>query len=61
MEGYSYQVIATNITDMPPEKVWEFYNGRAVNDNRIEEVNNQFNLSKISSSDYMANACYFRW
>jgi len=60
LECYSYQVIATNITDMPPGKVWEFYKGRAVIENRIEEVKNQFNLSKIPSSDYMANACYFQ-
>lgn len=60
LERYSYQVIATNMTDIPPEKVWEFYKGRAVIENRIEEVKNQFNLSKIPSSDYMANACYFQ-
>ena len=27
---------------------------------RIEEVKNQWNLSRIPSSDYMANACYFQ-
>ena len=42
-ERYSYQVIATNViaaimTDMTPEMVWEFYDGRAVVENRIEEV-----------------------
>ena len=60
LERYSYQVIATNVADMAPEEVWEFYNGRAVVENRIEEVKNQFNLSKIPSSDYMAHACYFQ-
>ena len=60
LERYSYQVIATNMTDMAPEDVWDFYNGRAVVENRIEEVKNQFHLSKIPSSDYMANACYFQ-
>ena len=29
LERYSYQVIATNMTDMAPEDVWDFYNGRA--------------------------------
>ena len=60
LERYSYQVIVTYMTDMTPEDVWEFYRGRAVVENRIEEVKNQFNLSKIPSSDYMANACYFQ-
>jgi len=60
LERHSYQVIATNVADMAPEEVWEFYNGRAVVENRIEEVKNQFNLSKIPSSDYVANACHFQ-
>ena len=60
LERYSYQVIATNLTDLTPEEVWHFYNGRAVVENRIEEVKNPFNLSKIPSSDYMANACCFQ-
>ena len=60
LERYSYHVIGTNMTDMAPEDVWDTYNGRAVVENRIEEVKNQFHLSKIPSSDYMANACYFQ-
>ncbi len=58
-KNYSWG-IATKMTDMPPEKVWEFANGRAVIENHIEEVKNQSNLSKIPYSDYMANACYFQ-
>ena len=42
-------MIATNMTDMAPEDVWQFYNGRVVVENRIEEVKNQFHLSKIPS------------
>ena len=57
LQRHRYQVIATNMTDMAPEEVWEFYNGRAVVENRIEEVKNQFHLSKTPSSDHMANAC----
>ena len=40
------------MTEVTPEDVWEFYNGRAVVENRIEEVKDQFHLSKIPSSDY---------
>jgi len=35
LERYSYQVITTNMTEMTPEDVWEFYDGRAVVENRI--------------------------
>ena len=36
LEPYSYQVIATNMTDMAPEDVWDL-NGGAVAENRIEK------------------------
>ena len=64
-ERYSYWVLATNViapimTDMTHEMVWEFYNGRVVVENRIEEVKNRFKLSKILSSDYMSSASHFQ-
>lgn len=40
-ERYSYPLIAAIMTAVIPEMVWEFYNGRAVVENRIEEVKKQ--------------------
>ena len=57
LERYSYEVIAANMSDVTPQEVWEFYIGRTVVENRVEDVKNQFYLSKIASSDCMANAC----
>ncbi len=57
--GYSYQVIVTNIEEMPPEEVWHFYNGRANVENMIKEGILSYSLDINISHYYGANVAYF--
>ncbi|MBI2488018.1 MAG: IS1380 family transposase [Deltaproteobacteria bacterium] len=57
--GYNYQVIVTNIEDMPPEEVWRFYNGRANVENMIKEGILSYSLDVNISHFYGANVAHF--
>ncbi|MGE5445715.1 MAG: IS1380 family transposase, partial [Ignavibacteriales bacterium] len=57
--GYSYQVIVTNIEEMPPEEVWRFYNGRANVENMIKEGILNYSLDMNISHYYGANVAHF--
>ena len=57
--GYSYQVIVTNIEEMPPEGVWRFYNGRANVENMIKEGILSYSLDVNISHFYGANVAHF--
>lgn len=60
LNGYSYQVIATNIRKGSPEKVWRFYNGRANIENMIKEAALGFGLYVSPSHCYAGNMAYFQ-
>jgi hypothetical protein len=57
--GYSFQVIVTNIENMPPEEVWRFYNGRANVENMIKEGILSYSLDVNISHFYRANVAHF--
>ncbi|MFC1861434.1 hypothetical protein ACFLYL_04105 [Chloroflexota bacterium] len=55
LEGYSYQVIATNIIDETPERVGRFYNRRANVENMIKEAVMGFGMDASPSHWYAGN------
>ncbi len=59
LTGYRYQVIVTNIEEMPPEEVWRFYNERANVENMIREGILSYSLDINISHFYGANVAYF--
>ncbi len=59
LQGYSYQVIVTNIEDWKPEEVWHFYNGRANLENMIKEGIMGYGLDVTVSHCYGANVAHF--
>jgi len=56
-EGYSYQVIVTNL-NAPPEEVWRFYNKRCNVENLIKEGRLGFSMDEVCSHHYAANALH---
>jgi hypothetical protein len=56
-EGYSYQVIVTNL-DSTPEEVWRFYNKRCNVENLIKEGRLGFSMDEVCSHHYAANALH---
>ncbi len=60
LQGYSFQVIATNIWKDTPEKVWRFYNGRANIENMLKEGAQGFGLEVSPSHQYAGNMAYFQ-
>ena len=60
LQGYSYQVIVTNIEGWEPEKVWRFYNKRACVENMIKEGIMGYGLDVTISHCYGANVAHFR-
>ena len=59
LQGYSYQVIVTNIEGWKPEEVWRFYNGRANVENMIKEGIMGYSLDVSVSHCYGANVAHF--
>jgi hypothetical protein len=59
LQGYSYQVIATNIEEWEPEEVWRFYNGRANVENMIKEGIMGYGLDVTVCHYYGANVAHF--
>lgn len=59
LQGYSYQVIVTNIEEWKPEEVWRFYNGRANLENMIKEGIMGYGLDVTVSHCYGANVAHF--
>lgn len=59
LQGYSYQVIVTNIEGWEPEGVWHFYNGRANVENMIKEGIMGYGLDVTISHCYGANVAHF--
>jgi len=59
LQGYSYQVIVTNIEGWKPEEVWRFYNGRANVENMIKEGIMGYGLDVTISHCYGANVAHF--
>jgi hypothetical protein len=60
LQGYSYQVITTNIWQGAPEKIWRFYNGRANIENMIKEGAQNFGLEVSPSHQYAGNMAYLQ-
>lgn len=58
LQGYSYQVIVTNL-DWPPEEVWRFYSGRANVENLIKEGMLGYGLDVALSHYYGGNVAHF--
>lgn len=56
-EGYSFQLIVTNL-DLAPEEVWRFYNGRCNVENLIKEGRLGFSMDEVCSHSYAANALH---
>lgn len=56
-EGYSFQLIVTNL-DLAPEEVWRFYNGRCNVENLIKEGRLGFSMDEVCSHAYAANALH---
>jgi len=56
-EGYSFQVIVTNLPG-PPEEVWRLYNGRCNVENLIKEGRLGFSMDEVCSHSYAANALH---
>jgi hypothetical protein len=56
-EGYSFQLIVTNL-DLAPEAVWRFYNGRCNVENLIKEGRLGFSMDEVCSHHYAANALH---
>jgi hypothetical protein len=56
-EGYSFQVIVTNLT-APSEEVWRFYNQRCNVENLIKEGRLGFSMDEVCSHHYAANALH---
>ena len=59
-EGYSYQVIVTNI-NIKPEWVWKFYRGRWLIEQDIKELKENFTLTNIPTKQWQANETYFNF
>lgn len=58
LQGYSYQVIVTNL-DWEPEEVWRFYNGRANVENLVKEGVLGYGLDVTLSHHYGGNVAHF--
>jgi len=58
LQGYSYQVIVTNL-DWRPEEVWRFYNGRANVENLVKEGVLGYGLDVALSHYYGGNVAHF--
>ena len=56
-EGYSFQLIVTNLA-LAPEEVWRFYNGRCNVENLIKEGRLGFSMDEVCSHAYAANALH---
>lgn len=56
-EGYSFQLIATNLS-APAEQVWRFYNQRCNVENLIREGRLGFSMDEVCSHRYAANALH---
>lgn len=56
-EGYSFQVIVTNLA-AAPEEVWRFYNKRCNVENLIKEGRLGFSMDEVCSHHYAANALH---
>jgi hypothetical protein len=56
-EGYSFQVIVTNLS-ASPEEVWRFYNKRCNVENLIKEGRLGFSMDEVCSHHYAANALH---
>jgi len=56
-EGYSFQLIVTNLS-LAPEEVWRFYNGRCNVENLIKEGRLGFSMDEVCSHHYAANALH---
>mgnify|MGYP001571161223 FL=1 len=56
-EGYSFQLIVTNLA-LAPEEVWRFYNGRCNLENLIKEGRLGFSMDEVCSHTYAANALH---
>jgi hypothetical protein len=56
-EGYSFQIIVTNLAS-PPEEVWRFYNQRCNVENLIKEGRLGFSMDEVCSHHYAANALH---
>lgn len=57
VDGYAYQLIATN-SDLSPADVWQFYNHRSCIENVIKESQYDFGCDHILSHCYGGNAVW---
>jgi len=57
---YDYEVIVTNLDDMPPEEVWRWYNKRANVENKIDELKTGLGLDQNSQHAMVKNQA-FMW
>jgi len=59
IDRYEYHVFVTN-SDLEPENVWYFYNGRAAVEIDIKELKLDFFMSKIPTRKFSANQAHLK-
>jgi hypothetical protein len=57
---YDYEVIVTNMEDLPPEEVWRWYNKRCNEENKIDELKQGLAVDQTSQHEMIRNAA-FMW
>jgi hypothetical protein len=56
-DGHDFRVLVTNL-DLEPEAVWRFYTDRANQELLIRELKNAYDMAKIPTRSFFANAAY---
>jgi len=57
---YDYEVIVTNMEDLPPEGIWRWYNKRCNVENKIDELKTGLALGQTSQHEMLRNEA-FMW
>ncbi len=57
---YDYEVIVTNMEDLPPEEVWRWYNKRCNVENKIDELKTGLAIDQTSQHEMLRNTA-FMW
>jgi hypothetical protein len=55
---YDYEVIVTNMEDLPPEEVWRWYNKRCNVENKIDELKQGLAVDQTSQHEMIRNAAF---
>lgn len=57
---YDYEVIVTNMEDLPPEEIWRWYNKRCNIENKIDELKTGLAIDQASQHEMLRNEA-FMW